>query len=167
LFGTISDNTGVMALAKYIIGPVKLYAGYEHLDFNNPNNHCRSAVSFRAAMCSCGQQHAFTTTGIGRQFGLARDMRYVKSRSDDRYYHESRAASERDNRRSYQRGRLLEFQLGAGSGQLDAVPSSSIGDLRSARCLRWRHVVAGAERPCKRFLSKVGDKASTYSPSMG
>jgi predicted porin len=36
--GTVSDNTAFMLLAKYTIGPVKLFAGYEHIDFNNPNN---------------------------------------------------------------------------------------------------------------------------------
>jgi predicted porin len=36
--GTVSDNTSVMLLAKYAIGPVKLYGGYEHMQFANPNN---------------------------------------------------------------------------------------------------------------------------------
>jgi predicted porin len=36
--GKISDNTSVMLLAKYTIGPIKLYGGYEHIDFANPSN---------------------------------------------------------------------------------------------------------------------------------
>ena len=36
--GTVSDNTSVMLLAKYTTGPVKLYGGYEHIQFANPNN---------------------------------------------------------------------------------------------------------------------------------
>jgi predicted porin len=35
--GTISDNTSLMLLARYGIGPVKLYAGYETIRFVNPS----------------------------------------------------------------------------------------------------------------------------------
>jgi predicted porin len=38
LSGTISDNTTFAVMADYAFGPVKLYGGYEHIDFNNPNN---------------------------------------------------------------------------------------------------------------------------------
>jgi predicted porin len=34
--GTVSDNTSLMLLARYGIGPVKLYAGYETIRFVNP-----------------------------------------------------------------------------------------------------------------------------------
>src|ERR1700719_4207755 len=34
--GTVSDNTSLMLLARYGIGPVKLYAGYETIQFANP-----------------------------------------------------------------------------------------------------------------------------------
>src|SRR5258708_30157638 len=36
--GTVSDNTAVMLLAKYTIGPVKLYGGYEDNQIANSNN---------------------------------------------------------------------------------------------------------------------------------
>jgi predicted porin len=36
--GTVSDNTSVMLLAKYTIGPVKILGGYEHMQFANPKN---------------------------------------------------------------------------------------------------------------------------------
>jgi predicted porin len=35
---TISDNTVFSVGARYTIGPWKLFAGYEHIDFANPNN---------------------------------------------------------------------------------------------------------------------------------
>jgi predicted porin len=35
---TISDDTGVMLLAKYTYNQVKLYAGYEFIRFENPSN---------------------------------------------------------------------------------------------------------------------------------
>jgi predicted porin len=36
--GTISDNTFFQIAARYTIGPWKLYGGYEHIDYANPNN---------------------------------------------------------------------------------------------------------------------------------
>ena len=38
LNGTISDNTVFAVAGKYIIGPWKLYGGYENIHYNNPNN---------------------------------------------------------------------------------------------------------------------------------
>jgi predicted porin len=36
--GTVSDNTVFQVGARYAIGPWKLFAGYEHIDFSNPSN---------------------------------------------------------------------------------------------------------------------------------
>src|SRR5882724_2480986 len=36
--GTVSDNSSVMLLAKYAIGPVKILGGYEYMQFANPKN---------------------------------------------------------------------------------------------------------------------------------
>jgi predicted porin len=36
--GIVSDNTAFSVGAKYIIGPWKLYGGYEHIAYANPNN---------------------------------------------------------------------------------------------------------------------------------
>ena len=38
LTATISDQTSVMLLAKYTNGPLKLYAGYEWIQFAPPSN---------------------------------------------------------------------------------------------------------------------------------
>jgi predicted porin len=38
LSGVISDNTVFAVAAKYVIGPWKLYGGYEHIQFANPSN---------------------------------------------------------------------------------------------------------------------------------
>ena len=35
---TISDNTVFQVGVKYVIGPWKLFGGYEHIDYANPNN---------------------------------------------------------------------------------------------------------------------------------
>jgi hypothetical protein len=51
--GTVSDNTGLMLLVSYLIGPVKLYAGYENIQFAIRPTHCRlahlSSVAIRSA----------------------------------------------------------------------------------------------------------------------
>jgi predicted porin len=36
--GTVSDNNSLMLLGKYGVGPVKLFAGYEFIQFSNPKN---------------------------------------------------------------------------------------------------------------------------------
>jgi predicted porin len=38
LTATISDNTSWMALARYTLGPAKLYGGYERIEFGNPSD---------------------------------------------------------------------------------------------------------------------------------
>jgi predicted porin len=38
LTATISDNSAVMLVAKYTIGPLKLYAGYEHIRYMAPSD---------------------------------------------------------------------------------------------------------------------------------
>jgi len=37
LAGTISDNTAYSVMGKYALETVKLYAGYEHINYANPN----------------------------------------------------------------------------------------------------------------------------------
>jgi predicted porin len=38
LSATVSDNSTFAVMGDYAFGPLKLYAGYEHIDFNNPND---------------------------------------------------------------------------------------------------------------------------------
>jgi predicted porin len=38
LAATISDDSGVMLLAKYVYNQVKVYSGYEYIKFQNPSN---------------------------------------------------------------------------------------------------------------------------------
>ncbi len=45
LVGTVSDNTVFQVAAKYTIGPWKLFGGYEHLQYANPNNPLNSGAS--------------------------------------------------------------------------------------------------------------------------
>jgi len=172
--GTVSDNTAVMLLAKYTIGPVKLFAGYEHIDFNNPNNPL-SIGSFLPGGYVLGavNNNAFTTTRHFQTFWTG--ARYaVRSDLDLNfaYYHE--------NQSSFQAGANNQAAaIGAGcsnssltqcSGQLDAV--SFVADWRFAKHfdayagILWSQVANGL---ASGFLSKKpgSDITSNYSPSIG
>jgi predicted porin len=58
LTATISNNTNVMALAKYTVGPLKLYAGYEWMQFAPPSDPQTSFTdiggTFICAGCNVG-----------------------------------------------------------------------------------------------------------------
>ena len=47
LSAIVSDNTVFAVAAKYTIGPWKLYGGYEHIHYANPNNPLASRRVFR------------------------------------------------------------------------------------------------------------------------
>jgi predicted porin len=87
--GNVSDNTGVMVLAKYNIGPVKLFAGYEHIDQSNPNNPL-SVGSFLPGGYVLGavNNNAFNTDKITQTFWTG--AKYAATSSLDlilAYYH--------------------------------------------------------------------------------
>jgi predicted porin len=65
LSGTISDNTVFAVAGKYTIGQWKLYGGYEHINFANPNNPL--------------QPGAFSTGGYN--IGLVNNNNYATDRN--------------------------------------------------------------------------------------
>jgi hypothetical protein len=46
LTATLSDDTSVMLLAKYSNGPVKLFAGYEYIQYAPPQQSLRRRHRF-------------------------------------------------------------------------------------------------------------------------
>ena len=68
LTATISDNTSVMLLAKYAIGPLKLYGGYEQIRYAAPSDPQTAfsdiAGTFLCAGCACDQQHDYYQYGL-------------------------------------------------------------------------------------------------------
>ena len=55
---TISDNTNVMALAKYTNGPLKLYAGYEWMQFAPPSDKQTSFTDIAGNFVCLGAPHS-------------------------------------------------------------------------------------------------------------
>jgi predicted porin len=171
--GTVSDNTGVMALAKYTIGQWKFYGGYEHIDFNNPNNPLPIG-SFLPGGFVLGATNntPFSTTRhwqtawVGARYAVRSDLDLTLA-----YYHEEQS--------SFQAGPptarinvagCTNSSLAQCSGQLDAV--SFVADWRFAKRfdayagIMWSQVANGLANG---FLSKKpgSDVTSNYSPSAG
>ena len=51
---TISNNTAWIGLAKYVVGPLKLYAGYEYIDFAPPSDVPTSLESANGTWVGAG-----------------------------------------------------------------------------------------------------------------
>jgi predicted porin len=70
LTATISDNSAVMLVAKYTIGPLKLYAGYEHIRYMSPSDP-QTAFTDIAGHPLCLGCEAFNDTNINNTaFGV-------------------------------------------------------------------------------------------------
>jgi predicted porin len=63
LAATISDNTAAMFVAKYTTGPLKLYAGYEHIRYAAPSDPQTAFTDIAGAFLCAGCQ-AFNNTNI-------------------------------------------------------------------------------------------------------
>jgi predicted porin len=67
---TISDNTAAMFVAKYTTGPLKLYAGYEHIRYTTPSDP-QTAFTDIAGNFLCQGCAAFNNTNINNTaFGV-------------------------------------------------------------------------------------------------
>lgn len=70
LTATISNNSAVMLVAKYTNGPLKLYAGYEHIRYMAPSDP-QSAFTDIAGNFLCQGCEAFNNTNItNTAFGM-------------------------------------------------------------------------------------------------
>ena len=70
LTATFSDNSGVMLLGKYAVGPLKLYAGYEWIRFTAPSDP-QTAFTDLGGDFICGGCAAFNNTNISNTaFGV-------------------------------------------------------------------------------------------------
>jgi len=89
LAGTISDNTGYSFLASYTLKPIKLYLGYEHMRFANPEDPLpANTVTVGGYVLSSVNNSAYTINKI-LQYSWT-GVRYSITRKFDvtaAYYH--------------------------------------------------------------------------------
>jgi predicted porin len=131
--GTVSDNTSVMLLAKYTYGPVKFYAGYEHMDFANPNNPL-AAGNFIVGGYTLGTANNtnFATDKMLQVFWGG--VKYAVRSDVDlsvAYYHEEQNSFEGGTAATANLAHCSNSSLAQCSGQLDAV--SFVADYRFAK----------------------------------
>jgi predicted porin len=172
---TVSDNTVFQVGAKYVIGPWKLYGGYEHVDFANPNNPLTPGA-FTTGGFILGAGGAINNTNfnndkilqtawIGAKYSISPALDVTGA-----YYHEWQ--------NSFATGAnagCTDARASQCSGSLDAV--SLVVDWRFARHVdmyagvMWSQVQNGLANG---FLlangtpaAGTGNKASSYDPGIG
>jgi predicted porin len=72
LTATVSDNTNVMGVAKYETGPVRLYSGYEWMQFAPPSNPQTNFSDIQGfSICpTCGNGSAINNTAYSSSAGF-------------------------------------------------------------------------------------------------
>jgi predicted porin len=168
---TISDNTVFQVAAKYTIGPVKLFAGYEHINFANPNNPLAPGAFIEGGYTVFAPNNTnFTsdkilqTVWVGAKYAVTRDLDLTAA-----YYHESQNSFIIGNG-SNPTGTCNNASSAGCSGQLDAV--SFVADWRFARHfdayagVMWSQVQNGLVNGF--LLATPGvTKLSVYDPGVG
>jgi predicted porin len=129
---TISDNTVFQAAARYTIGPVKLFAGYERIQYANPNNPLAPGAFIEGGYTVFAPtNNNFTTDKIlqtawvGARYAATKDLDLTLA-----YYHENQNSFIIGNG-SNPTGTCSSAISGGCSGTLDAV--SFVVDWRFAR----------------------------------
>jgi predicted porin len=155
--GTVSDNTNLMLLARYGIGPVKLYAGYETMRFVNPT------VPLPVGSTIIGGYTLGTVSNTA--FPNAKDLQVfwagakyaVRSDTDliAAYYHEQQ--------NSFGVVSCSNSSLSTCSGQLDAV--SLLVDYRFAK--RFDAYVGAMYSQVENGLANGFLNRSTIDPTVG
>jgi predicted porin len=131
--GTVSDNTSVMLLAKYTIGPVKLFGGYEHMQFANPASPL-AAGNFIVGGYALGTVNN-TNFGTDKILQVAwGGVKYAIRPDVDlsvAYYHEAQNSFQGGTPATLNAAHCSNASLAQCSGQLDAV--SFVADYRFAK----------------------------------
>src|ERR1700722_1237362 len=178
---TVSDNTVFSVGAKYIIGPWKLFGGYEHIDFSNPNNPLNPGAfttgGFILGACGAINNTNFTTDKILQTawFGVKYSITPALDITGA-YYHEWQ-----NSFGGAADGNVAGFGAVSCSGTIDAV--SLVVDWRFARHMdmyagvMWSQAQNGL---ASGFLLANGtaagttlpagqgsNKASSYDPGIG
>jgi predicted porin len=173
LSATVSDNTVFQAAGRYTIGPVKLFAGYEWIQYANPS-HALAPGAFAEGgyIVAFANNTNFTsdktlqTFWIGARYAATRDLDLTVA-----YYHESQNAFLSPGGAVTNPGGNCTTAVAAScSGQLDAV--SFVADWRFARHMdvfagvMWSQVANGLANGF--VLATPGvNKVSSYDPGVG
>ena len=160
-----------MLVARYTIGPVKLYGGYEHIDYANPNNPLAPGAFIEGGYTVGAPNNTnFTTDKIiqifwtGAKYSVRSDIDLTVA-----YYHKSQNSYVIGNG-SNPTGRCSTAISAGCSGALDVV--SFVADYRFARHfdayagIMWSQAQNGLANG---FLlaGPTGNKASSYDPTVG
>jgi predicted porin len=178
---TISDNTVFQVAARYNIGPWKLFGGYEHIDFANPNNPLNPGAFLQGGMIGAVLNNTnFTTDKVLQTAWVG--VRYSITPALDitgAYYHEWQNSFVIGNGTN-PTGTCNTAAVSAGcSGTLDAV--SLVLDWRFAKHVdayagvMWSQVSGGLANGFVGTtvnaqglaLANPGNKSSNYDPGVG
>ena len=170
---TISDNTVFQAAGRYTIGPVKLFAGYERIDYANPNNPLVAGAFIEGGYTvGVPNNTNFTTDKILQTFWVG--ARYAATKDIDltvAYYHESQNSFIVGNGTNPTGTCSSSISSGC-SGQLDAV--SFVADWRFARHMdvfagvMWSQAQNGLINGfVLNTVPGVTSKISVYDPGVG
>ena len=146
---TVADTTSAMLLAKYVIGPVKLFGGYEHIQFANPGTPLVPG-NFLEGGYAIGvvNNTAFATDKTLQVFWGG--IRYAVRPDVDlaaAYYHEVQNSFQGGTPATLNAGHCADASLAQCSGQLNAV--SLLATYRFAKQfdayagIMWSHVSNG------------------------
>jgi len=131
--GTVSDNSSVMLLAKYGIGPVKILGGYEYMQFAKPKNALLAGNSIVGGYTlGTVNNTAFATDKVLQVFWGG--VKYAVRPDVDlsvAYYHEEQNSFQGGTPATLNAAHCSNASLAQCSGQLDAV--SFVADYRFAK----------------------------------
>jgi predicted porin len=173
--GTVSDNTVFQIAGKYTIGPVKLFAGYEHINFANPNNPLTPGAFIEGGYTVFAPNNTNFTTDkilqvfwVGAKYSVRADLDVAVA-----YYHENQNSFIIGNGTN-PTGTCNTAVSGGCSGSLDAV--SLVADWRFARHfdayagVMWSQVQNGLANGfalANGLPGTTGNKASAFDPGVG
>jgi predicted porin len=170
---TISDNTVFQVAGRYTIGPVKLFAGYEYIRYENPNNPLAPGAFIEGGYTVFAPNNTNFTSAktlqtfwVGARYAATRDLDLTVA-----YYHESQNAFLSPGGAVTNPGGNCTTAVAAScSGQLDAV--SFVADWRFARHMdlfagvMWSQAQNGLINGFVMATPGV-NKISTYDPGVG
>jgi predicted porin len=173
--GTVSDNTVFQVGARYVIGPWKLFAGYEHVDFANPNNPLAPGAFLDGGFIVTAPNNTnFTTDKVLQTawFGVKYSITPALDITGA-YYHEWQNSYVIGNG-SNPTGACSNVSSAGCSGTLDAV--SLVMDWRFAKHMdmyagvMWSQVENGLANGfllANGLPGATGNKASAVDPGVG